>query len=162
VFVSIGVFPILMGVTMWMRQKLNPAPADPTQKMIFAWMPWVFMFMLGHFASGLVIYWCANNIITFTQQYIIMRSQGIEVDLLGNITSGLRRKPPPRPKPAEPDTAAGAAGGDGDGDTPTDESPSQPDAKPGAKPRAKPGAKSGPKPGAKPSGKPSRKRRRGA
>ncbi|MEM9735904.1 MAG: membrane protein insertase YidC, partial [Pseudomonadota bacterium] len=69
---SIGVYPILMGVTMWMQQKLNPAPTDPTQAMIFAWMPWIFMFLLGTFASGLVIYWCANNIITFIQQYAIM------------------------------------------------------------------------------------------
>ncbi|MEM9198537.1 MAG: membrane protein insertase YidC, partial [Pseudomonadota bacterium] len=65
---SIGVFPILMGITMWMQQKLNPAPTDPTQAMIFSWIPWVFMFMLGQFASGLVIYWCANNILTFVQQ----------------------------------------------------------------------------------------------
>ncbi len=88
---SIGFYPILMGVTMWLQQKLNPAPTDPTQAMIFAWMPWVFMFMLGQFDSGLVIYWCANNIITFVQQYAIMRSQGVEVDLLGNIRSSFKR-----------------------------------------------------------------------
>src|SRR5690606_9038032 len=64
---SIGVFPILMGITMWLQQKLNPAPTDPTQAMIFAWMPWVFMFMLGQFAVGLVIYWVTNNTITFLQ-----------------------------------------------------------------------------------------------
>lgn len=89
---SIGVFPILMGVTMWLQQKLNPAPGDPTQAMIFAWMPWVFMFMLGRFAVGLVIYWAANNTITFIQQYVIMRSQGVEVNLFGNIKSGFRKK----------------------------------------------------------------------
>ncbi len=88
---SIGVFPILMGVTMWMQQKLNPAPTDPTQAMIFAWMPWIFMFMLGSFASGLVIYWCANNIITFTQQYLIMRSQGVDVNFFGNVKKSFRR-----------------------------------------------------------------------
>ena len=88
---SIGVFPILMGITMWMQQKLNPAPTDKTQAMIFAWMPWVFMFMLGGFASGLVIYWCANNIITFTQQYTIMRSQGVKPDVFGNIMSSFKR-----------------------------------------------------------------------
>ena len=59
---SIGVYPILMGVTMWLQQKLNPAPTDKTQAMIFAWMPWVFMFMLGQFSAGLVIYWVANNL----------------------------------------------------------------------------------------------------
>ncbi len=88
---SIGVFPILMGVTMWMQQKLNPAPTDATQAMIFAWMPWVFMFMLGRFASGLVIYWVANNTITFTQQYLIMRSQGVKPDVFGNIMSSFKR-----------------------------------------------------------------------
>jgi len=88
----IGVMPILLGVTMWLQQKLNPAPTDPTQQMIFAWMPWVFMFMLGSFASGLVLYWITNNIITFTQQYAIMRSHGHTPDLFGNMTSGFKRK----------------------------------------------------------------------
>ncbi len=68
--ISLGVLPILLGITMWLQQKLNPAPTDPTQKMIFAWMPFVFMFMLGHFASGLVLYYITNNSITFTQQYL--------------------------------------------------------------------------------------------
>ena len=89
--ISLGVLPILLGISMWMQQKLNPAPTDPTQKMIFAWMPWVFMFMLGTFASGLVIYWIANNTITFTQQYLIMRSQGYKPDVFGNILSGFRK-----------------------------------------------------------------------
>ncbi len=88
---SIGVYPILMGISMWMQQKLNPAPTDKTQAMIFAWMPWIFMFMLGSFASGLVIYWVANNIITFVQQYIIMRSQGVKPDVFGNILAGFKR-----------------------------------------------------------------------
>jgi YidC/Oxa1 family membrane protein insertase len=90
--VFIGILPLLLGISMFLQQKLNPAPTDPTQQMIFAWMPWVFMFMLGGFASGLVVYWIANNTITFTQQYLIMRSQGYKPDLLGNITSGLKRK----------------------------------------------------------------------
>ena len=91
---SIGVYPILMGISMWMQQKLNPAPTDPTQAMIFAWMPWVFMFMLGTFASGLVIYWVANNTITFLQQYIIMRSQGVQVDFFGNVAASFKRRKP--------------------------------------------------------------------
>jgi YidC/Oxa1 family membrane protein insertase len=91
--IFIGILPLLLGISMWLQQKLNPAPTDPTQQMIFAWMPWVFMFMLGSFASGLVVYWIANNTITFTQQYLIMRSQGYKPDLLGNITSGFKRKP---------------------------------------------------------------------
>ena len=90
---SIGVFPILMGVTMWMQQKLNPAPTDKMQAQIFAWMPWIFMFMLGTFASGLVVYWVANNVLTFAQQYAIMRSQGVDVDFFGNVKKSFKRKP---------------------------------------------------------------------
>ncbi len=90
--ISLGVLPILLGISMWLQQKLNPAPTDPTQAAVFAWMPWVFMFMLGQFASGLIIYWLANNIITFAQQYAIMRSQGVKPDILGNIIDGFKRK----------------------------------------------------------------------
>ena len=90
--IFIGILPLLLGISMWLQQKLNPAPTDPTQQMIFAWMPWVFMFMLGGFASGLVVYWIANNTITFTQQYLIMRSQGYKPDVFGNIKGGLSRK----------------------------------------------------------------------
>ncbi|MDA3889991.1 MAG: membrane protein insertase YidC, partial [Allgaiera sp.] len=90
--ISLGLLPILLGISMWLQQKLNPAPADATQKMIFAWMPWVFMFMLGSFPSGLVLYWITNNTITFSQQYIIMRSHGHKPDVFGNIISGFRRK----------------------------------------------------------------------
>ncbi|MGV6812794.1 MAG: membrane protein insertase YidC [Brevirhabdus sp.] len=92
---SLGVLPILLGISMWLQQKLNPAPNDPTQAMIFAWMPWVFMFMLGRFASGLVLYWIANNTITFTQQYLIMRSVGYKPDILGNIRQSFKKKPKP-------------------------------------------------------------------
>jgi YidC/Oxa1 family membrane protein insertase len=91
--IFIGLLPILLGISMWLQQKLNPAPTDPTQQMIFAWMPWIFMFMLGSFASGLVIYWIANNMITFAQQYLIMKSHGHTPDLFGNIKSTFRRKP---------------------------------------------------------------------
>ncbi len=96
--IFIGILPLLLGVSMWLQQKLNPAPTDPTQAMIFAWMPWVFMFMLGGFASGLVVYWIANNTITFIQQYTIMWSHGYKPDLLGNIRAG-------RQKPAEAKSA---------------------------------------------------------
>lgn len=91
--VFIGILPLLLGISMWLQQKLNPAPTDPTQQMIFAWMPWVFMFMLGGFASGLVVYWIANNTITFTQQYLIMRSHGYKPDVFGNIKASVKRKP---------------------------------------------------------------------
>ena len=91
---SLGILPILLGISMWLQQKLNPAPTDATQAMIFAWMPWVFMFMLGTFASGLIIYWIANNMITFAQQYMIMRSQGYKPDVFGNIKASFKRKKP--------------------------------------------------------------------
>ena len=83
--VFIGLLPILLGCSMWLQQKLNPAPPDPVQAQIFTWMPWVFMFMLGRFASGLVLYWITNNTITFIQQYMIMWSHGKRPDLFGNI-----------------------------------------------------------------------------
>lgn len=92
-FLIIGFWPILMGVTMWLQMKLNPAPTDPIQQKIFAWMPVLFTFLLGRFPAGLVIYWTANNLLTLAQQYTIMRSQGVDVDLLGNIRSSFRRKP---------------------------------------------------------------------
>ncbi|UWP89418.1 membrane protein insertase YidC [Aliiroseovarius crassostreae] len=90
--ISLGILPILLGISMWLQQKLNPAPTDQTQAMIFAWMPWVFMFMLGGFASGLVLYWIANNTITFTQQYLIMRSHGHKPDVLGNVLKSFKRR----------------------------------------------------------------------
>jgi YidC/Oxa1 family membrane protein insertase len=96
--IFIGILPLLLGVSMWLQQKLNPAPTDATQAMIFAWMPWVFMFMLGSFASGLVVYWIANNTITFTQQYLIMRSQGYKPDVFGNIKAGFKRGQKPDAK----------------------------------------------------------------
>jgi len=83
--IFIGILPILLGITMWMQQKLNPEPTDPIQASIFAWMPWVFMFMLGGFASGLVVYWITNNVITFSQQYLIMWSHGKRPSLFENI-----------------------------------------------------------------------------
>jgi YidC/Oxa1 family membrane protein insertase len=93
--ISLGVLPIILGISMWLQQKLNPAPTDATQKMIFAWMPWIFMFMLGSFASGLVLYWICNNTITFTQQYLIMRSHGHKPDIFGNILGSFKRTPAP-------------------------------------------------------------------
>jgi YidC/Oxa1 family membrane protein insertase len=90
--VFIGLLPILLGISMWLQQKLNPAPTDPTQAQILMWMPWVFMFMLGRFASGLVLYWITNNTITFVQQYGIMWSHGKRPDIFGNMRSGRAAK----------------------------------------------------------------------
>jgi YidC/Oxa1 family membrane protein insertase len=100
--IFIGILPILLGISMWLQQKLNPAPADPVQQQIFAWMPWVFMFMLGGFASGLVIYWITNNTITFTQQYLIMWNHGKRPDIFGNIKSAKAVAKAPDPAPSPP------------------------------------------------------------
>ena len=90
---SLPALAIALGISMWVQQKLNPAPADPAQKMIFAWMPWIFMFMLGGFASGLVLYWITNNVITVIQQYTIMSMHGHRPDLFGNIKSSIPARP---------------------------------------------------------------------
>lgn len=76
--IDIGVWPILMGVTMWVQQKLNPAPTNKDQARMFALMPLIFTFMLGHFASGLVIYWTLSNILSILQQKAIMRKNGVK------------------------------------------------------------------------------------
>ncbi len=91
----IGIWPIIMGITMWVQMRLNPAPADPAQQMIFNWMPVIFTFMLGSFPAGLVIYWSWNNTLSIAQQYVIMRRQGVDVNLLGNIMDTFRKKPKP-------------------------------------------------------------------
>tara|TARA_B100002051_G_C16721195_1_gene632553 strand:- start:190 stop:1917 length:1728 start_codon:yes stop_codon:yes gene_type:complete len=71
--IDIGILPIFMGFTMWLQQKLNPAPADPTQARIFAMLPFVFTFVLAGFAAGLVLYWSVNNILSIAQQWVIQR-----------------------------------------------------------------------------------------
>jgi len=74
--ISIGIWPLLMGVSMWMQQRLNPAPPDPMQARIFMMLPIVFTFMLAPFAAGLVIYWTWNNLLSMAQQYTIMKRHG--------------------------------------------------------------------------------------
>jgi YidC/Oxa1 family membrane protein insertase len=84
-FLVLGVWPLIMGVTMWFQMKLNPAPPDPAQKMMFAWMPVIFTFMLSSFSSGLVIYWAWNNTLSVIQQSIIMRRHGAKIELFDNL-----------------------------------------------------------------------------
>lgn len=71
-FINIGIWPLIMGVTMWLQQRLNPTPPDPVQARIFALMPIMFTFMLAHFTAGLVIYWAWNNTLSILQQRFIM------------------------------------------------------------------------------------------
>ncbi len=75
---DLGVWPILMGLTMYLQQKLSPKPANKDQARMFALMPIIFTFMLGHFASGLVIYWTLSNILSILQQKAIMRKVGVD------------------------------------------------------------------------------------
>ncbi|MBP5399568.1 MAG: membrane protein insertase YidC [Alphaproteobacteria bacterium] len=76
-FFDIGVWPIVMGLTMYIQQKMNPAPANKDQARMFALMPLIFMFMMGHFASGLVIYWSFSNLLSIVQQRaIILKNKG--------------------------------------------------------------------------------------
>jgi len=91
-FLMLGVWPLIMGVTMWVQMKLNPAPPDPTQKMIFDWMPVIFTFMLSSFSAGLVIYWAWNNTLSVLQQAVIMRKHGAKIELWDNLKSTFVRK----------------------------------------------------------------------
>ncbi len=76
-FLTIGVWPLIMGLSMWGQQKLNPSPADPMQARIMNLLPVVFTFLLARFPAGLVIYWATNNILSLIQQWIIMRRMGV-------------------------------------------------------------------------------------
>jgi YidC/Oxa1 family membrane protein insertase len=67
-FLALGILPILLGITMWLQFRLNPAPLDPVQKQVFSIMPWVLMFVMAPFAAGLQLYWVTNNILTIAQQ----------------------------------------------------------------------------------------------
>ena len=89
-FLLVGVWPIIMGVTMFVQMKLNPAPPDPIQAKIFTWMPLFFTFLLASFPAGLVIYWAWNNLLSIIQQWVIMHRMGVEVALWDNL--GINKK----------------------------------------------------------------------
>ena len=89
-FLMIGIWPLIMGVSMWMQMKLNPAPPDPVQQKVFAWMPVFFTFLLARFPAGLVIYWAWNNTLSVIQQSVIMTRQGVDIPLLENL--GIKKK----------------------------------------------------------------------
>ncbi len=84
-FFHIGVWPIIMGITMWVQMQLNPQQPDPIQQKIFNWMPVLFTFLLASFPAGLVIYWAWNNVLSLLQQYTIMRKNNTEVHLWKNL-----------------------------------------------------------------------------
>ena len=91
---NIGIWPIIMGLTMFLQQKLNPQPADPMQAKIFMVLPIVFTFLLGGFPAGLVIYWAWNNTLSIAQQWLIMRQMGVSAS--GEAINEEPPKAPPR------------------------------------------------------------------
>ncbi len=109
-FFNIGLWPIIMGVTMYLQQKLNPQPTDPVQARVFQFLPILFTFMLAPFSAGLVIYWAWSNTLSIAQQYTIMRRHGTPI-------GGGKAKPPvlPGPAPAAPSGNANKKGGKGSG-----------------------------------------------
>jgi YidC/Oxa1 family membrane protein insertase len=91
-FLMIGIWPLIMGITMFLQMRMNPTPPDPTQAMIFTWMPVVFTFMLATFPAGLVIYWAWNNTLSIIQQGFIMKRQGAKIELWDNLAAMFKRK----------------------------------------------------------------------
>ena len=89
-FLSIGVWPIVMGFTQFLQSKLNPAPTDPVQARMFTFMPVIFTFMFATFPAGLVIYYCWNNFLTVIQQAIIMKREGVEIKFFDNLAGKKR------------------------------------------------------------------------
>jgi YidC/Oxa1 family membrane protein insertase len=71
--IHLGILPILLGITMYAQFKLNPQPMDEIQQKVFAWMPWIFMFMMAPFAAGLQIYWIVNNLVSILQQWVLIK-----------------------------------------------------------------------------------------
>ena len=92
-FLHLGVWPLIMGVTMFLQMKMQPEPTDPTQKMMFMYMPLVFTFMFGSFPAGLVIYYAWNNSLTVLQQSLIMKRAGTKIELFDNLRNMFARKP---------------------------------------------------------------------
>jgi YidC/Oxa1 family membrane protein insertase len=90
----VGVWPILMGITMFVQMKMNPEPTDPVQKAVFTWMPLLFTFLLASFPAGLVIYWAWNNFLSVLQQGFIMKRHGVKIELWDNMRKLFTRKAP--------------------------------------------------------------------
>ena len=91
-YLAIGVLPLIMGITMFIQMKMNPEPTDPIQKQAFAWLPVVFTFTLGSFASGLIIYWSWSNILSVIQQAAMMKKAGAKIELWDNLVGIFRKK----------------------------------------------------------------------
>ncbi len=90
-YLALGVWPLLMGCSMWLQMKMNPEPADEIQKTMFAWMPVIFTFTMGGFASGLLIYWTWNNLLSIVQQGVIMKRAGVKFEFWDNLRKTFQR-----------------------------------------------------------------------
>lgn len=90
-YLALGVWPLLMGASMWLQMKMNPEPADEIQKTMFAWMPVIFTFTMGGFASGLLIYWTWNNLLSIVQQGVIMKRAGVKFEFWDNLRKTFQR-----------------------------------------------------------------------
>ncbi|MBM3577961.1 MAG: membrane protein insertase YidC [Alphaproteobacteria bacterium] len=90
-YLALGLWPLLMGVSMWLQMKMNPEPADEIQKTMFAWMPVIFTFTMGGFASGLLIYWTWNNLLSIVQQGVIMKRAGVKFEFWDNLRKTFQR-----------------------------------------------------------------------
>jgi YidC/Oxa1 family membrane protein insertase len=91
----IGVWPLLMGITMWFQTKMNPPATDPVQQQMMVMMPPVFTYLMAQFPAGLVIYWTVNNLLSMIQQYVIMRRMNVPIELGKNfkLPAWLSRRP---------------------------------------------------------------------
>jgi YidC/Oxa1 family membrane protein insertase len=110
--IALGVLPILLGVTMWLQQKLSPAQMDPVQQQVFALMPWLFMFFMAPFAAGLQLYWTINNLVSIGQQLYMNRKYPAPATPPSAAVIDVKPNPPkasPKstgPKPAGPKPGA--------------------------------------------------------
>jgi len=91
-YLAIGAWPVIMGISMFVQMKVNPEPTDPVQKQVFTWMPILFTFTMGTFASGLIIYWSWSNLLSVVQQTTIMKRHGAKIELWDNLLGIFRKK----------------------------------------------------------------------
>jgi YidC/Oxa1 family membrane protein insertase len=84
VWLQIGVWPLLMGITMWIQMKMSPPAGDPVQQQVMQFMPIMFTYMMAQFSAGLVIYWTVNNVLSILQQYLIMRRLNVPIEIFDN------------------------------------------------------------------------------
>ncbi|MDZ4870038.1 MAG: membrane protein insertase YidC [Alphaproteobacteria bacterium] len=102
-WLHVGVWPVLMGITMWFQTKMNPPATDPVQQQMMVMMPPVFTYLMASFPAGLVIYWTVNNLLSIGQQYVIMRRMDVPIDIGKNFKLPAWLSPAKKP----PDQAPG-------------------------------------------------------